>query len=429
MVITGMEIVVARITVATAVADTAAASEEVAEASAAETTQAAEMEVAKETTNRVVANTITPEDRTLTRQTISDNNKEMKVTLKLHFGDGAMDGITAVIVDPVTGDPIPYAPWDVSEESAEHANQTALDQLWDLIPKSEHQDPIVQSNTLISMMRHRAEIDKAHFRLTRRMENGSYKTVFYDAKLNPLWEIDDSEEEEADDDSAEESVDEDEEDEIAEEDNQPPKVAVKPKKADKLEEAMKRGKTKKSGKKESKDDDKKKKKGDEKEAKGHGRKTGERKKKDKPSSPDVEILDETVGEVEARSSTPTTSKKFVIESATSKAKTDEPPTTKGKVIAVKQIVPVVISASTPKERREKGKREKAKRETSRESEASEGKDRTPRLKMELEAWKIAVTDVALGAIGGTNGASWGDLSNFMAVHHELGELNIEKDKE
>ncbi|XP_055351456.1 golgin subfamily A member 6-like protein 26 [Paramacrobiotus metropolitanus] len=59
----------------------------------------------------------------------------------------------------------------------------------------------------------------------------------------------------------------------------------------------------------------------------------------------------------------------------------------------------------------------------------QGRERTPRLPMVLEAWKIAIKDVALDAIGGTNGASWGDLSNFMAVHYELGELNIEKDKE
>ncbi|XP_055351956.1 uncharacterized protein LOC129598199 [Paramacrobiotus metropolitanus] len=59
----------------------------------------------------------------------------------------------------------------------------------------------------------------------------------------------------------------------------------------------------------------------------------------------------------------------------------------------------------------------------------QGQDRTPRLKMVLEAWKIAITDVALDAIGGNNGALWNHLSNFMAVHYELGELNIEKDKE
>ncbi|XP_055354722.1 uncharacterized protein LOC129600274 [Paramacrobiotus metropolitanus] len=59
----------------------------------------------------------------------------------------------------------------------------------------------------------------------------------------------------------------------------------------------------------------------------------------------------------------------------------------------------------------------------------QGQERTPRLKMELEAWKIAITDVALDAIGGTNGASWNDLSNFMSVNYELGELNIESDKE
>ncbi|XP_055342339.1 uncharacterized protein LOC129590918 [Paramacrobiotus metropolitanus] len=49
----------------------------------------------------------------------------------------------------------------------------------------------------------------------------------------------------------------------------------------------------------------------------------------------------------------------------------DPHLPKGKVIAVKQAVPIVISASTPKERKDKQIREKAKRETSRESEASE----------------------------------------------------------
>ncbi|XP_055354660.1 uncharacterized protein LOC129600229 [Paramacrobiotus metropolitanus] len=347
-----------------------------------------------------------------------------KVTLTIHFGDGTTECITAVIVDPITGDPIPYAPWDVSEESAEHANRAALEQLWNLIPVSERQDPLVQANTLISMMRHRAEIDEAHFRLTRKMENGAYKTVFYDAKKNPLWEIvtqgqtketphlegqaldpaqeggagemaeasvaekagtestrrpselDESEEEEANDDSAEEQTDEDDDRaEEPEEDKQPPKVVVKPRKAAKLEEAMNREKVKKGEflKKRKEEEDKKKKSGDESESTSARKKKGDRKKKDEPSSHDVEILNESVGEAEERSSVPIIPKKFVIESATSKSKVTEPEpsTSKGKVIAVKQIVPVVISASTPKERREKGMREKAKRETSRESEASE----------------------------------------------------------
>ncbi|XP_055349324.1 uncharacterized protein LOC129596156 [Paramacrobiotus metropolitanus] len=344
-----------------------------------------------------------------------------KMTLTLHYGDGTTDCITAVIVDPITGDPIPYAPWDASEESAEHANRAALEQLWNLIPVSERQDPLIQANTLISMMRHRAEIDEAHFRLTRKTENGAYKTVFYDTKKNPLWEIvtqapaketphleiqaqdpaqesgagemaeasvagvagtestrrpskqDESEEEEANDDSAEEQADED--DNMAEEDNQPLKVVVKPRKAAKLEEAMNREKVKKgdSLKKQKEEEDKKKKSGDESESKNTRRKKEEKKKKDESSSHDVEILDEPVGEVEERSSAPIIPKKFVIESATSKSKVTEPEpsTSKGKVIAVKQIVPVVISASTTKERREKRTREKAKRETSRESEASE----------------------------------------------------------
>ncbi|XP_055354659.1 uncharacterized protein LOC129600228 [Paramacrobiotus metropolitanus] len=137
---------------------------------------------------------------------------------------------------------------------------------------------------------------------------------------------------------------------------------------------MNRDKVKKGDflKKRREEEDKKKKSNDESESKDTERKKGEKKKKDKPSSPDVEILTESVGE---RSSSPTTSKKFVIESATSRSKSKvtepEPLPSKGKVIAVKQVVPVVISASTPKERREKGKREKAKRETSRELEASE----------------------------------------------------------
>ncbi|XP_055339293.1 uncharacterized protein LOC129588901 [Paramacrobiotus metropolitanus] len=347
-----------------------------------------------------------------------------KVTLTVHFGDGTTECITAVIVDPITGDPIPYAPWDVSEESAEHANRAALEQLWNLIPVSQRQDPLVQANTLISMMRHRTEIDEAHFRLTRKMENGAYKTVFYDAKKNPLWEIvtqgqtketphlesraldpaqeggagemaeasvaekagtestrrpselDESEEEEADDDSAEEQADED--DDRAEEpaeDKQPPKVVVKPRKAAKLEEAMNRERAKKgdSPKKRKEAEDRKKKSGDDNESTSTGKKKEERKKKDEPPSHDVEILDEPVAEVEERSPQPVTSKKFIIESATSKLKVTEPEpsTSKGKVIAVKQIVPVVISASTTKQRKEKGMREKAKRETSRESEASE----------------------------------------------------------
>ncbi|XP_055330526.1 uncharacterized protein LOC129582920 [Paramacrobiotus metropolitanus] len=344
-----------------------------------------------------------------------------KVTLTLHFGDGTTDCLTAVIVDPITGDPIPYAPWDMSEESAEHANRTALEQLGNLIPVSERQDPLVQANTLISMMRHGAEIDEAHFRLTRKMENGAYKTVFYDAKNNPLWEIvtqapaketphleiqaqdpaqesgagemaeasvaeaastestrrpskqDDSEEEEAGDDSAEEPADEDKE--LDEEDNQPPKVVIKPRKTAKLDEAMNREKAKKGDflKKRKEEEDKKRKSGDESESSSIGKKKEERRKKDKPPSHDVEILEESVAEVEERSSTPIIPKKFVIESATSKLKVTEPEpsTSKGKVIAVKQIVPIVISASTTKERREKGTREKAKRETSRESEASE----------------------------------------------------------
>ncbi|XP_055349702.1 nucleolin-like [Paramacrobiotus metropolitanus] len=138
-------------------------------------------------------------------------------------------------------------------------------------------------------MRHRAEIDEAHFRLTRRMENGSYKTVFYDAQKNPLWEVvsqgqlketthleiqppaqeggageteeaqgtsanvtktggarrsskeDESDEEEDDDDSAGDSAEEDEE--TADKHKKPSKV--KPRKALKLEEAMKREKVKK----------------------------------------------------------------------------------------------------------------------------------------------------------------------------------------
>ncbi|XP_055340357.1 uncharacterized protein LOC129589584 [Paramacrobiotus metropolitanus] len=289
-----------------------------------------------------------------------------KVTLTIHYGDGTTECITAVIVDPITGDPIPYAPWDVSEESAEHANREALEQLWNLIPVSQRQDPLVQANTLISMMRHRAEIDEAHFRLTRKMENGAYKTVFYDAKKNPLWEIvtqgqtketphlegqaldpaqeggagemaeasvaekagtestrrpselEESEEEEANDDSAEEQADEDDDrGEEHEEDKQPPKVVVKPRKAAKLEEAMNREKVKKGEflKKRKEEEDKKKKSGDESESTSARKKKGERKKKDEPSSHDVEILDESVGEAEERSSVPIIPKKFVIESA------------------------------------------------------------------------------------------------------------------
>ncbi|XP_055344797.1 uncharacterized protein LOC129592721 [Paramacrobiotus metropolitanus] len=270
------------------------------------------------------------------------------------------------------------------------------------------------------MMRHRVEIDEAHFRLTRKMENGAYKTVFYDAKKNPLWEIvtqgqtvetphleiqaqnpaqesgvgemaeasvaeaastestrrpskqEDSEEEEAGDDSAEEPADEDK---MAEENKQLPKVVVKPRKTAKLAEAMNRERAKKgdSLKERKEEEDKKKKSGNESEGTSTRKKKGEREKKDEPSSHDVEILDESVGEAEERSSVPIIPKKFVIESATSKLKVTEPEpsTSKGKIIAVKQIVPVVISASTTKERREKGTREKGKRETSRESEASE----------------------------------------------------------
>ncbi|XP_055340245.1 uncharacterized protein LOC129589494 [Paramacrobiotus metropolitanus] len=184
---------------------------------------------------------------------------------------------------------------------------------------------------------------------------------------------DESEEEEANDDSAEEPTDED--DDMAEEDNQPPKVVVKPRKTAKLDEAMNRERAKKGDflKKRKEDEDTKKKSGDESESTHTGKKKEERKKKDDPPSHDVEILEESVGDIEQRSSTPIIPKKFVIESATSKSKVTEPEpsTSKGKVIAVKQIVPVVISASTTKERREKGTREKAKRETSRESGSSE----------------------------------------------------------
>ncbi|XP_055335025.1 transcriptional regulator ATRX homolog [Paramacrobiotus metropolitanus] len=371
-----------------------------------------------------------------------------KFTLRLFAGNGeVVETITAVIVDPITGDPIPYAPWDVSEESARNANQAAIEQLWNLIPESEREDSVVQASTLISMMRHRAEIDEAHFRLTRRMEDGSYKTVFYDAKKNPLWEVaspgqtketahleiqppaqeggaeeteeaqgtstnvtetggarrslqrvleiaqgshdhlqcdepncahcnapGDAEPESEDEDSAEEEVDSDEE--MVDKHKKPLRVA-KQRKAPKLEEAMNREKVKKGEflkkrreeedkKKRKEEEDKKKKSGDESDSTSTGKKRTEREKKDKPSSHDVEILDESVGEVEERSSTPTTSKK-VIQSATSKSKVNEPdsPKTKGKVIAVKQVVPIVISASTPKERKDKQIREKAKRETSR----------------------------------------------------------------
>ncbi|XP_055340571.1 uncharacterized protein LOC129589746 [Paramacrobiotus metropolitanus] len=152
---------------------------------------------------------------------------------------------------------------------------------------------------------------------------------------------------------------------------------VKPRKAPRLEEAMNRDKVKKGDflkkrreeeekKKRQEEEDKKKKSGDESDSTSTGKKKREgSKKRDEPASHDVEILDESVGEVEERSSTPTKSKK-VIQSATA-----EPSKPKGKVIAVKQVVPIVISASTPKERKDKQIREKAKRETSRESEASE----------------------------------------------------------
>ncbi|XP_055345274.1 uncharacterized protein DDB_G0286299-like [Paramacrobiotus metropolitanus] len=269
-------------------------------------------------------------------------------------------------------------------------------------------------------MRHRAEIDEAHFRLTRRMENGSYKTVFYDVKKNPVWEVvspgqtketphleiqdeqppaqeggagemeeapvaeveetggtrrsskqDESEDEEDDEDSPDESAEEDQE-MVAR--RKKPSKEVKPRKAPKLEEAMNRENPKKGDflKKRREAEEKKKKSGDESEDTATKKKKTENTKKEKPPSHDVEILDESVGEVEERSSTPTTSKK-VIQSATSKSKVTEPesPKTKGKVIAVKQAVPIVISASTPKERKDKQIREKAKRETSRESEASE----------------------------------------------------------
>ncbi|XP_055350924.1 uncharacterized protein LOC129597421 [Paramacrobiotus metropolitanus] len=368
-----------------------------------------------------------------------------KVTLRLFGGNGeAVETITAVIVDPITGDPVPYAPWDVSEESARNANQAAVEQLWDLIPESDRTDAVVQASTLISMMRHRAEIDGAHFRLTRRMEDGSYKTVFYDAKKNPLWEVasqgqltetlhleiqppaqeggageteeaqgtsanvtetggarrslqrvleiaqgshehlqcdepncahcnppgDDEPESEDEDPPEEEGSDE----KTADKHKKPLKVKpskVKPRKAPRLEEAMNRDKVKKGDflkkrreeedkKKRQEEEDKKKKSGDESDSTSTGKK-----KRDEPASHDVEILDESVGEVEERSSTPTKSKK-VIQSATA-----EPSKLKGKVIAVKQAVPIVISASTPKERKDKQIREKAKRETSRESEASE----------------------------------------------------------
>ncbi|XP_055347367.1 myosin-2 heavy chain-like, partial [Paramacrobiotus metropolitanus] len=310
---------------------------------------------------------------------------------------------------------------------------------------------VVQASTLISMMRHRAEIDGAHFRLTRRMEDGSYKTVFYDAKKNPLWEVasqgspketrhleihppaqeggageteeapgtsanltetggarrslqrvleiaqgshehlqcdepncgycnppgDDEPESEDEDPPEEEGSDE----ETADKHKKPLKVKpskVKPRKAPRLEEAMNRDKVKKGDflkkrreeedkKKQQEEEDKKKKSGDESDSTSTGKK-----KKDEPASHDVEILDESVGEVEERSSTPTKSKK-VIQSATSKAKVTEPesPKPRAKVIAVKQAVPIVMSASTIKERKAKQGREKAKRETSLESEASE----------------------------------------------------------
>ncbi|XP_055344837.1 uncharacterized protein DDB_G0286299-like [Paramacrobiotus metropolitanus] len=185
---------------------------------------------------------------------------------------------------------------------------------------------------------------------------------------------DDSEEEEVSDDSAEGPADE--EKELDEEDNPPPKVVITPRKTAKLDEAMNRERAKKGDflKKRKEDEDTKKKSGDESESTNTRRQKGERKKKDEPPSHDVEILEESVGNIEEKSSTPIIPKKFVIESATSsklKVTEPEPSTSKGKVIAVKQIVPVVISASTTKERKEKGKREKAKREMSRESEASE----------------------------------------------------------
>ncbi|XP_055332159.1 uncharacterized protein LOC129584080 [Paramacrobiotus metropolitanus] len=348
------------------------------------------------------------------------------MTLKLEYEADPTEIITAVIVDQITGDPIPFAPWDTSDESARNADQKARDELWNLIPPSDRQDANAHKNTMTSMMRHRAEMDGAHLRITKTMNDGSYKTVFYDEKLNPLWEVmtqapnvatahleinpaqeggagemaeasvaevagtestqrpskgDDSEEEKDEDDSAEESTDEEEDNEAVEEDDAPPKVVVKPSKArrpkvaPKLEQAMNREKVKKGDflKKRREEEEKKKKSGDESESKSTGKKREERKKKDKPSSPDVEILNESVTEVGERSSTPTTSKKLIIESATSKSKVteDEPPKHKGKTIAIKQVVPVIISASTLKERKEKGKREKPKRETSRESEASE----------------------------------------------------------
>ncbi|XP_055345275.1 putative leucine-rich repeat-containing protein DDB_G0290503 [Paramacrobiotus metropolitanus] len=130
-----------------------------------------------------------------------------------------------------------------------------------------------------------------------------------------------------------------------------PSKEATPRKAPKLEEAMNREKPKKGDflKKRREAEERKKKSGDESESTSTEKKKTEGKKKEKPSSHDVEILDESVGEVEERSSTPTTSKK-VIQSATSKAKVTEPesPKPKAKVIAVKQVVPIVISASTPK---------------------------------------------------------------------------------
>ncbi|XP_055339075.1 uncharacterized protein DDB_G0286299-like [Paramacrobiotus metropolitanus] len=301
------------------------------------------------------------------------------------------------IVDPISGDPVPFAPWFTSKEEREYANmenEKALANLYNMLPEDKKKDVQANRNGILNIMCHRAADDGAYVRAEEEGHAGEGEDEEQmEAEDAPSGENAPQAEDEpidennprrsmqraiaimmgADHKKEEEDDDEDTVQEESEDEDPAPRTSKdeSKSKSSKEESKPRSSKTDTKSKKSEKSDkgtDKPGKTGTEKSKGKEGKRKDQSPSDDEESETEDSEDDDVVEIDESQRSSTTTPKKGVIRSATSPEEKPKPP-----AIAIKRAINMgqIMAASTQKERREKAQKEKGKREASRESTASE----------------------------------------------------------